>query len=44
VAEGLGATPRRGWAKLLMDGEVSDNEYITQRGRKVQDIMTRGLW
>jgi CBS domain-containing protein len=36
-----GATPRWGWAKLLMDGEVSDTEYITQRGCKVVDIMTR---
>jgi CBS domain-containing protein len=41
VAEGLGPPPRRGWAKLLINGEVSDNEYITQRGRKVEDIMTR---
>jgi CBS domain-containing protein len=36
-----GPPPRRGWAKLLMDEEVSDSEYITQRGRKVADIMTR---
>jgi CBS domain-containing protein len=36
-----GPPPRRGWAKLLMDGAVSDTEYITQRGRNVVDIMTR---
>jgi CBS domain-containing protein len=36
-----GPPPRRGWIKLLMDGEVLDTEYIQQRGRKVADIMTR---
>jgi CBS domain-containing protein len=36
-----GPPPRRGWAKLLMDGAVSETEYVTQPDRKVADIMTR---
>jgi CBS domain-containing protein len=38
-----GPPPRRGWIKLLMDGEVLDTEFVTQRGRKVADIMTREI-
>jgi len=36
-----GPPPRRGWAKLLMDEDVCDREYVTLPGRKVADIMTR---
>ncbi len=35
-----GPPPRRGWLKLLIDGDEIDTEYITQPARKVADIMS----
>lgn len=46
MAKSLGAPPRRGWAKWLMDGTdgpIPDGEYVTQRGLKVAEIMTREI-
>jgi CBS domain-containing protein len=36
-----GPPPRRGWARWLMDTEISEAEYITQHDVRVADIMTR---
>jgi CBS domain-containing protein len=38
-----GPPPRRGWLKLLMDGDICDTECVTQQGRTVADIMTREI-
>jgi CBS domain-containing protein len=38
-----GPPPRGGWAKLLMDGEELETEYVSQHGLKVADIMTRDV-
>jgi CBS domain-containing protein len=35
-----GPPPRRGWVRLLIDGDNLDTEYVTQPDRKVGDIMT----
>ena len=35
-----GSPPRRGWVRLLMDGDNLDTEYVTQPDRRVADIMT----
>jgi CBS domain-containing protein len=38
-----GPPPRRGWARWLMDTEISEAEYFTQHDVRVADIMTREI-
>jgi CBS domain-containing protein len=35
-----GPPPRRGWVRLLIDGDDLDTEYVTQPDRRVAEIMT----